>query len=419
MAAKSNPKVKPFLFVDLSNLVYKNASNLHFLRTKDGVASGGIYGTLRSLLSWSKKFQVWVFADGRPTYRKDLLKEYKAGRSDTQLPAYIPVDDAEAKVLAEMDPQTTSLKETVYQNIDVLLEILPSFGFPLVHHSDWEADDLIGAAVFMRERFGSSPMMPEVYVVSTDKDFDQLPVHRLSSLDAHIKIATAKSPISGHSLLGAKTLANFSDIPADSIVRQYPHLLLIYRTVAGDSSDRIKSILTPSKLFKPIDESGVYAVDHIIKTVCEVLKRGGYDPFDSYLEFAWALDQMLVQGKDVQGDCDFKARLGETNLFDDETLERFITNLRVTKIPFNLLQCAEAPTIALYNKNCELYLEKMPFFISGPLAFDFEGWYPNMEIAKEACYRWQMPSIVKKLEELGLVTTTHLVPRSKTSENIS
>ena len=192
--AKAKPPVeKPYLFVDLSNLVYKNSASLHFLRTPDGLATGGVFGTIRNLLSWSQKFKVWVFVDGYGSQRRDLIKGYKTGRKDSLLPSAAPKDPSElrgarvdtevvdevahwvesqeqfsaleAQVVQEFNPVHESLKQTVYGHIAVLTACLPNFGFPVVFHSEFEADDLIGATVFLRERAVQAHFtLPEVYI---------------------------------------------------------------------------------------------------------------------------------------------------------------------------------------------------------------------------------------------------------------
>jgi len=407
---------KPYLFVDLSNLVYKNTASLHFLKTPSGLMTGGVFGTLRNLISWSNKFRVWVFADGYGTQRRDLIKGYKVGRKDSIIPSaakpvalrgmtkeFLHVDDyahwedpsahtgdlLEEEVCQEFNPEHVSLKKTSYAHMDTLVKCLTDFGFPLVYHKDFEADDMIGAAVYLKERLGSQTL-PEIYIVSTDKDFDQLPAHRLSPMKAHLKYATGKSPISGYALLGATTLANFPEIPEDSILRSQPFALSLYRSVVGDVSDKIKGIMTTLRAWKK-DPEGNYNVEKIIKVMLDTLGN----PVD-YLSYTWALDQAFLDP------AAFQVKLG------DRVPEAVVTNLHVIKLPIDLVRTAAEPIVRAYQGDGYIEGPLADFWLPGKMPPEFKGWEVNHSEVAKICDLYLMPSLDKKLLEVSLLTT-HLV----------
>jgi hypothetical protein len=123
----------------------------------------------------------------------------------------------------------------------------------------------------------------------------------------------------------------------------------------------------------------------------------------TYIGFAWGLDQILCQGV-----ADLKAILTTKGALEPEPLEQFIINLRATKIPFDLLRGSAEPFITVIQEDGEEVGALLcNFFIPDQLPFELKGWYSNMDKVREVCHKYQMPSLVDKVAELGVVTIPH------------
>lgn len=482
---------KPYLFVDLANLVYRNASVLHFLKTKDGTPTGGVYGTIRALLSYSKSFKVWVFADGANTNRRDLMGGYKANRPDTMIqmtfpePPKIAVPDlsgllytgpeshvaptfspalpsspveeqstpvetsfmdelvamaestpppapfitkefvethiingseepggimaispellAEVESEPEFTPEYKSLKGMVWNNMDELVNHLTAFGFPLLYNEESEADDLIGAAVYHVRKITPDR---QIYILSADKDFDQLPADRITFMKAHAKYATGRSPIKDTFLMGAGTLAPFSEIPDDAWLRKFPHLVPVYRALAGDKSDNIKHMFPPSKLWnKKKGPTEDYLADTLVKDVYEFLVDCGGDP-STYLGFVEAINTLLWEPDLVDPNVLTLAKGISQHLSEDEALT-FAKNITVTKVPINLRTSSELTSVSAHTPNGTFTTTlKGAINICGGVEShpEFDGWHVDHATISEFCTRFQMPSIIKALVEIDTLT---------------
>ena len=119
------------------------------LRTKSGEPTSAIYGFLLMLFTLLKREKpthlAVAFDRPEPTFRHELYKEYKATRE---------------KMPEELVAQLPKLKE-----------ILQAMRLPVLEKPGWEADDILGtlAKTAYNEGF-------EVFLVSGDKDFQQLVV---------------------------------------------------------------------------------------------------------------------------------------------------------------------------------------------------------------------------------------------------
>ena len=151
------------LIFDGSHCLHRNICEPHLWEMKNikGERTGGIYGTLQTILKESSiynYFPVVVF-DGHLSQRRlDIFPNYK-GTLDKQL-------------LLENKEQLTEQQELVLEQKreyntqrEILKELLPAFGIPVLHFNDWEGDDII---------YILTKMCKDSIVVSDDKDLIQL-----------------------------------------------------------------------------------------------------------------------------------------------------------------------------------------------------------------------------------------------------
>jgi DNA polymerase-1 len=165
------PDAKVTLVIDGSNHFVRNCSipNLSLLTNPAGQKTGGIYGTLKSIVSeirlWRPSTIYFVLDKSGSHRKKGILPEYKAGRGgglQTQLTDNL--DDAGDAIQAEIMEQRQEA-EARQRQLDVLEKLLPNIGIRFVSVSGVEADDLIGAIASIH---------PHSVVSSTDTDFIQL-----------------------------------------------------------------------------------------------------------------------------------------------------------------------------------------------------------------------------------------------------
>lgn len=135
--------------LDAMALIYK----AHFGMVKNsmsnskGLPTGAIYAFTNMLLGILKKYEpthvAAAFDSSKPTFRHDICKEYKSHR---------PPQPAEITVA-----------------IPYIKKIIDALGISSVMLEGYEADDIIGT---LTRR--SASLVETVYIVSPDKDFDQL-----------------------------------------------------------------------------------------------------------------------------------------------------------------------------------------------------------------------------------------------------
>lgn len=151
------------LIFDGSHCLHRNICEPHLWEMKNikGERTGGIYGTLQTILKESSTYNYFpvVVFDGHLSQRRlDIFPNYK-GTLDKQL-------------LLENKEQLTEQQELVLEQKreyntqrEILKELLPAFGIPVLHFTDWEGDDII---------YILTKMCKDSIVVSDDKDLIQL-----------------------------------------------------------------------------------------------------------------------------------------------------------------------------------------------------------------------------------------------------
>lgn len=179
-------------------MIYRNYFVHSYRKTKSGINTGGLYGTIRSLKSYINALnpkQVFIcFDKSNNTFRNDIYPEYKQGRQKTDI---------------ELKDQFPMLKE--YCRL---------VNMPFIEIDMYEADDIIGSLSCNSSKYGLNS-----YAVTGDKDILQL-------IDKNIDILylSNNGPIS----YGENELCNEYNIRAS----QY----LDYKALVGDPSDNIPGV---------------------------------------------------------------------------------------------------------------------------------------------------------------------------------
>ena len=215
---------KKLAIIDGKSVFYRGYYAMPNLSTKDGVATGGVYGFSVLALEVIKRLKpdyvavAWDKPKTNIRRRLELYPEYKAGRK----PA--PPD--------------------FYEQIPILHEVLDAFGWPLYECDDYEADDIMGTLAAQATKKGIDTLL-----ITSDLDMLQL-------VDQNVHVYALKTGLSNIELYSPKSFTAKYGID----VTQFLDL----KALKGDSSDNIpgvpgigeKGALELLKAWKTLD--GVY-----------------------------------------------------------------------------------------------------------------------------------------------------------------
>jgi DNA polymerase-1 len=236
-------KRKRFVIIDGKSVFYRGYYAMPSLKTKGGVATGGVYGFAVMALEVLKKLKpdyvcvAWDKPKTNIRKRLELYPEYKAGRK----PA--PAD--------------------FYDQIPILHELLDAFGWPLYELDDYEADDIMGTLAHQAKAKDIETML-----VTSDLDVLQL-------VNSHTKAYLLKKGLSNIELLEPESFEAKYEITADKF--------LDYKALAGDSSDNIpgvpgvggKTAIELLKTYKDLDD--IYDNLDLIKATTSAKLEAGKD----------------------------------------------------------------------------------------------------------------------------------------------
>lgn len=217
----SKIKNNNILVVDGTNLIFRNHFVHTYRKTKSGMHTGGLYGTIRSLQSYIKNFnpkQVFIcFDKSSNTFRNDIYSKYKETRKKT---------DVELKNQFPMLKEYCKLANIPFISIDM-----------------FEADDIIGSLSCRAKDYHLNP-----YAVTGDKDLLQLINKGIDILFLSNKLG----PII---------------YKEEDFIDEYkinPSQFLDYKALVGDQSDNIPGVpgvgkVTAAKLLKIYESlDGIY-----------------------------------------------------------------------------------------------------------------------------------------------------------------
>lgn len=222
------------LLLDSASLWYRAFYGMpDSLRSPSGAPVNAIRGFLDSVARLTAQYkpnQVIACLDGdwRPSWRTELLPEYKAARDSA-----IAEDEERAQEEIDLESQ-----------VPIILDILDAIGLPVIGIDDYEADDVI-ATLATREA------QPSV-IATGDRDLFQLVD------DAKpIKVAYLAKGISSHELVDLQWIAERYSIPGE----RYALMALL----RGDPSDGLPGV-------RGIGEKGAAKIVTHFASVAEIVE---------------------------------------------------------------------------------------------------------------------------------------------------
>ncbi len=222
------------LLLDSASLWYRAFYGMpDSLRSPSGAPVNAIRGFLDSVARLTAQYkpnQVIACLDGdwRPSWRTELLPEYKAARDSANA-------EDEERAQEEIDLES---------QVPIILDILDAIGLPVIGIDDYEADDVI-ATLATREA------QPSV-IATGDRDLFQLVD------DAKpIKVAYLAKGISSHELVDLQWIAERYSIPGE----RYALMALL----RGDPSDGLPGV-------RGIGEKGAAKIVTHFASVAEIVE---------------------------------------------------------------------------------------------------------------------------------------------------
>lgn len=151
------------LIFDGSHCLHRSLSEPHLweMRNTKGERTGGVYGTLQTILKESNTYNYFpvVVFDGHLSQRRlNIHPNYK--RTLEKQALYENMEN-----LTEIQQLEMEHRREYNTQREILKYLLPAFGIPVLHFKDWEGDDII---------YILSEMCKDSIIVSDDKDLIQL-----------------------------------------------------------------------------------------------------------------------------------------------------------------------------------------------------------------------------------------------------
>ena len=193
-------KKKPKLFlIDTMALLHRSYYVTADLRTKNGLATGAMYGTLQTILFFVKKYDpqniITCFDLPDKTKRHEAFQDYKAGRSE--------------------------IDEDLISQMKNIKEIFQAVGFSVQSMPGYEADDIIGTLCEKNQKSF------DIFITTVDNDLLQLVKPGVSVF------------------LPKKGLRNMKEYHKDDVIEKFgfgPDKIIQYKGICGDQSDNIKGV---------------------------------------------------------------------------------------------------------------------------------------------------------------------------------
>ena len=158
-------KYNKLLIIDLSHMLHRSIAqpNLWEMRNAEGTRTGGIYGTLNSLLKETSNYNYFPVAvcDGHLSPRRLALYDNYKRYKDKQL----LLEGVVTEEPTEYDLLQNEQRQEYNRQREKVKEILMCLGIPVLHFEDWEGDDLI---------YILTQITKDSIIVSDDKDMLQM-----------------------------------------------------------------------------------------------------------------------------------------------------------------------------------------------------------------------------------------------------
>ena len=271
------------LLLDSASLWYRAFYGLpQSMVSPSGQPVNAIRGYLDSIARMAVTYQpdrivACLDGDWRPSWRTDLIPEYKANRIEEES------DDGSLSDAAEE-------LEILEAQVPVIMEVLDAIGIPLIGIDDYEADDVI-ATLSVRE---PGP----TFIVTGDRDLFQLVDDKRK-----VKVAYIAKGISQHELVDLKWIKNRYEIPGDRYA--------LFATFRGDPSDGLPGA-------RGIGPKGAATIANSFATIEEVIQAAN----NSNSKLSASLQKKILESAEY--------------LRKAEIVVNCVDDLRLPKGPFNL-----------------------------------------------------------------------------------
>lgn len=223
---------EPLFLIDSFAQIYRGYHAVRFLSSPDGTPTNAVFAMAKFLLKLHKDYSshsgAFVFDKGKPAFRMELAPDYKANRPP--------------------------MPEDLRAQIPIIRELVQAFGWNIIEHEGYEADDLIGSIALGLRDF-------PVRIFSGDKDISQIIDERVVML--------VPNPAGAVSIRGTAEVQEKFGVP--------PSAIPDYLALIGDSSDNIPGIAgigpkTASALLTQFG-SGKNMYDHLDEISRETLRK--------------------------------------------------------------------------------------------------------------------------------------------------
>ena len=271
------------LLLDSASLWYRAFYGLpQSMVSPSGQPVNAIRGYLDSIARMAVTYQpdrivACLDGDWRPSWRTDLIPEYKANRIE------------EASEDGSLSDAAEEL-EILEAQVPVIMEVLDAIGIPLIGIDDYEADDVI-ATLSVRE---PGPTI----IVTGDRDLFQLVDDKRK-----VKVAYIAKGISQHELVDLKWIKSRYEIPGDRYA--------LFATFRGDPSDGLPGA-------RGIGPKGAATIANSFSTIEEVIEAAN----NSNSKLSASLQKKILESAEY--------------LRKAEIVVNCVDDLRLPKGPFNL-----------------------------------------------------------------------------------
>lgn len=286
---ESKIKDNNILVVDGTNLIHRNYFVHSYRKTKAGINTGGLYGTIRSLQSYINNFnpkQVYIcFDKSEYTFRNEIYPDYKGNRKET-----------DAELIAQFS---------------MLADYCKLANIPFIEIDMYEADDLIGSLCSNANRYDLNP-----YAVTGDRDILQL-IHK----DIDVLYLSNNGPI-----IYSK----------DKFIDEYninPDQYLDYKALVGDPSDNIPGIPGIGKKTAAKLLNLYYNLDELYENTCS-LKGKQKEKVIEHKADAYLFKEILTIKCDLDLDYDryFTRYINEGYSLNNKEVMEFLRDLEIEGI---------------------------------------------------------------------------------------
>ena len=271
------------LLLDSASLWYRAFYGLpQSMVSPSGQPVNAIRGYLDSVARMAVTYQpdrivACLDGDWRPSWRTELIPEYKANRVE---------EESEDGSLSEAAEEL----EILEAQVPVIMEVLDLIGIPLIGIDDYEADDVI-ATLSVRE---PGP----TFIVTGDRDLFQLVDDKRK-----VKVAYIAKGISQHELVDLKWIKNKYEIPGDRYA--------LFATFRGDPSDGLPGA-------RGIGPKGAATIANSFATIEDAIKAAN----NSNSKLPASLQKKILESAEY--------------LRKAEIVVNCVDDLRLPKGPFNL-----------------------------------------------------------------------------------